>query len=236
MTLRSYSEKQGRNIESKWKNSRPMENVKNRLVLLLTLTLLAFAVLSACSSKAPRSQTRAAQYSVEGRLGGGGKQWHDNRQFADAVATTPLRRDGIHDPANPAIEALQEPDSAMSRFPFDRRGGVDWVKTLEQGLINPRQSVKGDEEMLIMNMDIVFTDTGEMPWVRFPHLAHTQWLDCSNCHPDIFVPQRGFNNPSMDGILAGEHCGRCHDKVAFPLWICERCHSVPHDNSPNKWW
>jgi hypothetical protein len=48
--------------------------------------------------------------------------------------------------------------------------------------------------------------------------------------------KQGANNPSMDGILAGEFCGRCHDKVAFALWVCERCHSVPHEGSPAKWW
>ena len=88
----------------------------------------------------------------------------------------------------------------------------------------------------LLDLDIIFEDTGDMPWVKFPHMAHTKWLDCSNCHPEIFIPKKGANNPSMDGILAGEHCGRCHDKVAFALWICERCHSVPHQGSPGKWW
>lgn len=59
-----------------------------------------------------------------------------------------------------------------------------------------------------------------------------QWLACENCHPEIFKPQKGTNNPSMDGILAGEHCGRCHDRIAFALWVCERCcHSVPREDS-----
>ena len=124
----------------------------------------------------------------------------------------------------------------MSAFPLDRRGGVDWVKALELGIINPRAQLQGERDMLVMDMDIIFKDTGNMPWVKFPHSAHTEWLACENCHPDIFIPQKGVNNPSMDGILAGEHCGRCHDKVAFSLWICERCHSVPHENSPEKWW
>ena len=70
-----------------------------------------------------------------------------------------------------------------------------------------------------------------MPWVRFPHLAHTRWLDCSNCHPAIFLPQKGANKVNMDAIIGGEYCGRCHDKVAFALWTCERCHSVQHETS-----
>lgn len=198
------------------------------------LSFAALLVLAACGDGF-KSQTRAAQYWVEGRSGGGGKQWQDNREFATRPVLEKLAEDGIHDPANEALRKLQEPESAMNNFPIDRRGGIDWVQTLRKGLINPKQSYD-ERDMLVMDMDIMFTDTGGMPWVKFPHLAHTQWLDCSNCHPNIFVPQQGYNNPSMDGILAGEHCGRCHDKVAFPLWICERCHNTPHPGSPKKWW
>lgn len=198
--------------------------------------LLCFSLVLVACSGSRESQSRAAQYEVDGRSGGGGKQYQDNRFKAEVVITESLKTDGIHDPENPAIDTLQEPGEAMAKFPTDRRGGVNWVQALDDGIIKPRQSIDGKEEMLIMNMDILFKDTGKMPWVKFPHLAHTKWLDCSNCHPDIFIPQKGINNPSMDGILAGEFCGRCHDKVAFSLWICERCHSVPHEGSPGKWW
>jgi c(7)-type cytochrome triheme protein len=72
--------------------------------------------------------------------------------------------------------------------------------------------------MPLLEMDILFKDTGQMPWVKFPHIAHTQWLDYSNCRPAIFVAQKGANNDiSMDGILAGEYCGRCHNKASFAL-------------------
>ncbi len=78
-------------------------------------------------------------------------------------------------------------------------------------------------------------NTDNMPYVKFPHLAHTKWLDCSNCHPDIFIPKEHSNPISMGKVLKGQYCGVCHDKVAFSLFICERCHSVPHKNS-GKWW
>ena len=77
---------------------------------------------------------------------------------------------------------------------------------------------------------------GFMPWVRFPHKPHTKWLACSNCHPAIFLPQEGANDISMNKVLRGEYCGVCHDKVAFSLFVCERCHSVPHEGSGKKWW
>jgi c(7)-type cytochrome triheme protein len=203
-------------------------------VVAVAVALLSCAVPQQQGTSRPNA--RAAQYEVDSGIGRGGKRFNDNRYFAEHVETESLLVDGLHDPENPAIKALQEPKDSLAKFPQDRRGGVNWVQAIEQGLIQPRETLAGSEGMLVMDMDILFTDTGSMPWVRFPHLAHTRWLDCSNCHPNIFVPRKGANNPSMDGILAGEHCGRCHDKVAFALWICERCHSVPHEKSPRKWW
>ena len=157
-----------------------------------------------------------------------------------APPMTPLAEDGIHDPDVESINSLQDPKVSMKDFPKDRRGEVNWVKTLSQGLIQPRKSVKGDpweeEIMRTMDLDILMTNTAEMPHVLFPHFQHTEWLTCSNCHFEIFIPQRRANPISMTRILKGEFCGRCHDKVAFSLWTCERCHSVPHPKSPPKWW
>lgn len=154
---------------------------------------------------------------------------------AETYSTPRLAEDGIHDPENEAIQILQEPVEAMVDFPMDRRGMVDWVQTLRSGKINPRRSLSGDEfggeMMLEMDMDIIMKQTANMPHVRFPHLAHTEWLTCNNCHFDIFIPQYEANPVNMEKILKGEYCGRCHDKVSFSLWTCERCHSVPHENS-----
>lgn len=210
--------------------------MKTIKILMMVFAISSPILLLSCNSKNDFvTATRSATYVVEGGVERG-KVWRDYRQYEPTPKLQPLKKDGIHDPANSAITALQEPGEAMSSFPYDRRGGIDWVKALDLGIITPRADLKGENEMMTMDMDIIFKDTGNMPWVKFPHFAHTKWLDCSNCHPKIFIPQKGINNPSMDGILAGEHCGRCHDKVAFALWICERCHSVPHEESPGKWW
>jgi len=210
--------------------------MKHTSLMAAAAFLVSMLVLASCNTSSNKnSATRSADYVVESGITRG-KVWRDNRQYEAKVTTESLHEDGIHDTKNAAIKTLQDPREAMSAFPYDRRGGIDWVKALDLGVIKPRANLKGDNEMVTMDLDIMFKDTGNMPWVKFPHKAHTKWLDCSNCHPKIFIPQKGANNPSMDGILAGEHCGRCHDKVAFALWICERCHSVPHNNSPQKWW
>lgn len=146
------------------------------------------------------------------------------------------RNDEIHDTVNNAIGVLQDPTRAMARFPRDRRFQIDWVETLKQGLIEPRADLLGASKINTMDLDILMKNTQSMPWVKFPHSAHTQWLACENCHPKIFIPKQDANPISMNKVLRGEYCGVCHDKVAFSLFICERCHSVPHEGSGPKWW
>lgn len=205
----------------------------SRTRLLRAGVLLFGLSLAACSSN-PQDGPKA-DYTVQGSQSVYIEE--DSRVFVEKPVFADLREDGLHDLKNDALNSLQQPEESMKDFPVDRRGSVDWVKAIDQGIIDPRMSLRGDEQMNIMDMDIMFKDTGGMPWVRFPHLAHTRWLDCSNCHPAIFIPQRGGNpNIGMDAILGGQYCGRCHDKVAFPLWTCERCHSVPHEGSPQAWW
>ncbi|ROR32918.1 c(7)-type cytochrome triheme domain-containing protein [Inmirania thermothiophila] len=141
----------------------------------------------------------------------------------------PLARDGIHDPASPAIGVLQEPAEALSKLPEDYAGNqVRWVRALEEGHIDPLPSLRDpDFEMPVLDLDIVLPETASMHMVRFPHKPHTQWLDCKNCHPKIFVPKYGGNPQlGMFAVLMGEYCGRCHGAVAFPLTECSRCHSV----------
>lgn len=144
--------------------------------------------------------------------------------------------DNIHDPENNAVNTLQNPVVALKEFPRDRRQQVDWVQALNQGLIEPRADLKGESKIKELDMDIVMKNTQFMPWVRFPHIVHTRWLACSNCHPNIFIPKEDANPISMNKVLRGEYCGVCHDKVAFALFICERCHSVPHEGSGPAWW
>ena len=81
----------------------------------------------------------------------------------------------------------------------------------------------------MLDFNIVREVKGSMPDVVYPHKQHTEWLDCSNCHPAIFIPQKGANQISMAAILLGEKCGVCHGKVAFPVSECRLCHSKKKD-------
>ena len=144
---------------------------------------------------------------------------------------TPLARDGVHDPDSPAIGVLQEPAEALSTLPPDTAGNqVLWMRALDEGHIQPRTNILPETKVNLRLTDVLLKNTGEMPLVRFPHRQHTAWLDCSNCHDQLFERQAGATRINMLLILQGEKCGLCHGAVSFPLTECLRCHSVPRDS------
>lgn len=143
----------------------------------------------------------------------------------------PPTEDGIHDPKNDGTQQLQAPRSAYENLPRANAGNrVNWVAALEEKRIAPRWD-RADPKAsgLVLDFNIVREVKGSMPDVVYPHKQHTEWLDCSNCHPAIFIPQKGANQISMASILLGEKCGVCHGKVAFPVSECRLCHSKKKD-------
>ncbi|MEO5658175.1 MAG: c(7)-type cytochrome triheme domain-containing protein [Polaromonas sp.] len=142
----------------------------------------------------------------------------------------------FYDPTSPAYSQLQKSPQALKGFPLDKKGEVDWMKALRSGVIKPRADLTGSKKMEVLDLDIVMKNTKEMPYVKFPHNSHTQWLACSNCHDKIFVKKAGANPIDMTKIFKGEYCGTCHDRVAFlTFFSCERCHSIPHGDT-KAWW
>lgn len=153
-----------------------------------------------------------------------------NRLMKSTVQeNAPPISDGIHDPANPGTEALQPPREAFSVLPRGNAGNrIDWVRALRENLIQPRADKANPLAVKqVMDLDIIREVKGSMPDVVYPHKAHTEWLDCAQCHPKIFTPKKGANAISMAAIIMGEYCGVCHGKVAFPVSECSRCHSRP---------
>ena len=150
-----------------------------------------------------------------------------------AKRNPPPSQDGIHDPGSVGTEALQPPRDSFSSLPKGKSGNyVDWVEALNNGKIKPRfDRIDPDAKPVIMDLKIVREVKGSMPDVVYPHKQHSEWLDCSNCHPAIFTPQKGANQMSMAAILLGQGCGVCHGKVAFSVSECRRCHSKPKGKS-----
>lgn len=143
-------------------------------------------------------------------------------------ARVALDRNPIHDVSNPDFHRLQRIDEATRNLKRDAVGFPDWMAALRSGAITPRAGLSPIETMHTFDLNVVMTNTKEMPHVLFPHLSHTLWLDCSNCHPTPFVPKAGANQVSMSEIFRGRYCGMCHDRVAFiTFFACNRCHSVP---------
>ena len=141
----------------------------------------------------------------------------------------PPAEDGIHDPESFGTELLQAPRESFSTLPRAPSGNnVNWTRALDNGDITPLYH-RDDENAtpIVMDLNIVREVKGSMPDVVYPHKQHTEWLDCANCHPSIFIPQKGANQISMAQILLGQACGICHGKVAFPVSECRRCHSQP---------
>ena len=145
----------------------------------------------------------------------------------------PPAEDGIHDPAGEGTSQLQPPMTAFGGLPKSSAGNqVNWVAALDQKRIAPRWDRNdAGAAAVVMDLNIVREVKGSMPDVLYPHKQHTEWLDCSNCHPAIFVPQKGANQISMASILLGQKCGVCHGKVAFPVSECRLCHSQKKDLS-----
>lgn len=162
------------------------------------------------------------------------------RESAPPAATTrpgtaAADQDRYYDASGPAFPRLQKANEALEGFPVDGGGFVDWAAALASGRIAPRADLQGTGRPAAHELDVILRNTKEMPWVRFPHRAHSEWLDCANCHPAPFAGKPGAAPVAMESILRGESCGMCHGKVAFPAWRqCERCHSVarPGERAP----
>jgi c(7)-type cytochrome triheme protein len=157
-------------------------------------------------------------------------------QTAVPSADTGAEVDKFYDESNPDHRVLQKAGDARATLPLDKRGAIDWMTALRSSAIAPRADLSGSKRAEVLNLDIILKNTKEMPFVRFPHNSHTEWLACSNCHDSLFVPKAGANKITMEKIFRGQFCGACHDRVAFITHSsCERCHSVPHANS-KQWW
>lgn len=130
-------------------------------------------------------------------------------------------------PRAPAVERLRSWEEVAAALPKDAAGGVDWAKALAEEAIAPRAALDAAAPAPPpLNLDVVREPAGQ-PAFRavFPHLPHTRWLACANCHPAIFQMRRGAAAISMGSIFGGQHCGACHGKVAFDVATgCARCH------------
>lgn len=134
---------------------------------------------------------------------------------------------------NGNIGNSEERFSEFDSQPYPRNisgfgNGINWVEAQRVGMIRPATYLKRKSQSKIsFNRTFFFPSRGTevIPPALFPHGAHVAWLDCSNCHPDLFsTKQKSTKELTMDEIAKGNFCGVCHLTVAFPVNDCNGCH------------
>ena len=144
------------------------------------------------------------------------------------------RRPPYKPPAPPKVVGIEEAPprtdwiALLAQLPKTAAGSVDWVRALNEKLIEPKPGLDAkaeDEPVLDLDVELIPKVAPGFK-AMYPHKIHTQMLACANCHPAIFQMEKGADPITMEKIFAGEFCGRCHGKVAFDIATgCARCHS-----------
>lgn len=153
--------------------------------------------------------------------------------FAACAEERPIAGTGSCDRCHhkPDGPARREAYYAFAKdLPRARVGGaIDWEEAERTGKIEPADFLEGvslPRKALKMERDVSIESRGSwMTNVIFSHKKHAVWNGCEVCHPEIFPQtQREAMKFNMFEIENGLYCGVCHDKVAFPLADCDRCH------------
>lgn len=134
-----------------------------------------------------------------------------------------------------SAEKTRELDYATFTEKFPKRAFgklIDWEKAESEGFIQPVDFLEGISfRRPALNAEKDFSITAKTTWMQniiFSHKKHVIWNGCEVCHPDIFPSVRkGKLKYTMFEIAEGKYCGVCHNRVAFPLNECERCHIDP---------
>ena len=136
---------------------------------LLSLLLASTAVMSAEGKSQPAAAAPTSKVSAANVF---------NRLLKkEKMKNAPPTEDGIHDPANDGTHVLQPPLVAFEGLPTTEFGNyVNWVKALNEGLINPRYDrFDPSVEPLVMDLDIVREVKASVPDVVFPHKPHQEF-------------------------------------------------------------
>jgi len=109
---------------------------------------------------------------------------------------------------------------------------IDWMKAESEGLIVLKDKIPGislAQKNLVTNLrnEPLEPKLSGLPGIIFSHSKHVAWNGCGMCHPEPFKLVNGTTEISMQEIIDGNLCGRCHGTVAFQVNDCALCHSEP---------
>jgi len=128
----------------------------------------------------------------------------------------------------PLVDRYKAFSALQNRLPRSRFGNrIDWAAAQQQGLIEPLFSLfrAAEQPMPFDKRLVLMAEWNWVPPAVFDHAAHNPWLDCANCHPDIFnIQKKTTKHFLMEFILKKKFCGVCHFSVALPIDDCHACH------------
>jgi c(7)-type cytochrome triheme protein len=112
-------------------------------------------------------------------------------------------------------------------LPRDKKGVVDWMRSLSENLITPKPGIDpAAEPAKVKEGDIEFVNAAESgKAATFRHATHTQWLTCKNCHNSIFKKSEDNLQFTHDEMEKGKYCGACHFSVVVVQSGCKGCHA-----------
>jgi c(7)-type cytochrome triheme protein len=125
----------------------------------------------------------------------------------------------------PDLEKFDELRASLPKNTFGNQ--INWAAAARSGRIDPVYSLyrPGEQPLDFRKRLELKAEWQYVPPAFFPHDIHARWLDCANCHPDIFnIKKKGTAHFLMQYILEERFCGVCHLRVAFPMDDCHRCH------------
>lgn len=119
------------------------------------------------------------------------------------------------------------------KMPLDQFGYIDWLTLKAREVFKPVSSLKPGKEKETRDNLIFFKSSMQgIGNIVFDHRTHTEWIQCSSCHPSPFKDELGANKLSMQEMASGSACGKCHSKVSFPFADCKKCHNPKLEEAP----
>lgn len=166
-----------------------------------------------------------------------GKRTIGNKKIFESCSETvsketPARCDRCHSRGRNVAKEYDFTAFAQKMPKAPLGNGINWEEAEAKGVIMPVDFLEGvSMKRPAMKAQKDFSIQARTSWIGkvvFSHEKHAVWNGCEVCHPEIFPSvQKGETKYSMFQIVNGQYCGVCHDKVAFPLQDCQRCHTEP---------
>jgi len=162
-----------------------------------------------------------------------GKRTYNGKTiFASCSDAAPLKEPACERCHSLKKNGDKEPEfnAFVEKMPKKALGnGIDWEAAESSGLIKPVDVLEGiSVQRPPLKAQKDFSIEANVTWVSdvvFSHKKHAIWNGCEVCHPEIFPIKKGSKRYTMLEIDSGAYCGVCHDKVAFPILDCQRCHT-----------